>query len=243
MARLNNKKAFSGLIGNLVFRTLEGQQIVQSRPNSVKQTSNTKASALEFRHCSIWAKQLRLDLWAFLNKDTDSYMFRRLTGNFYKAVMSNTNILKGQRTPLNANMSDLVGFDFNLNSPFKDYFLPEIEVTVNSQKQITVVVPELEPKTQVKYPERTIEAELLVYVYAGTLVANAPITEAFVTIPIDRAAIVLPETSWTSPVLPDNHLVVVSAKLLYYTHNKFTGKNYLNNAQLSPSMILFANTI
>lgn len=243
MARLNNKKAFSGLIGNLVFRTLEGQQIVQSRPNSVKQTSNTKASASEFRHCSIWAKQLRLDLWAFLNKDTDSYMFRRLTGNFYKALMSNTNILKGQRTPLNANMSDLVGFDFNLNSPFKDYFLPNIEVTADSQKQITLIVPELEPKTQVKYPERTMEAELLVYVYAGTLVSNAPITEAFVTIPINRAASVHPETSWTSPVLPDNHLVVVSAKIMYYTYNKFTGKNYLNNKQLCPSMILFANTI
>lgn len=243
MARLNNKKAFSGLIGNLVFRTLEGQQIVQSRPDSIKQTSNTKASASEFRHCSIWAKQLRLDLWAFLNKDTDSYMFRRLTGVFYKALMSNTNILKGQRTPLNANMSDLVGFDFNLNSPFKDYFLPKIEVTADSQKQITVIVPELEPKTQVKYPERTMEAELLVYVYAGTLIANAPITEAFVTIPINRVATVQPETIWTSPVLPDNHLVVVSAKLLYYTHNKFTGKNYLNTTQLSPSMILFANTI
>lgn len=243
MARLNHKKAFSGLIGNLVFRTLGGQQIVQSKPDSVKQTSNTKASASEFRQCSTWAKQLRLDLWSFLNKDTDSYMFRRLTGNFYKALMSNTLIPKGHRTPLNANMSDLVGFDFNLNSPFKDYFLPQIEVTADSQKQITVIVPELEPKTQVKYPEKALQAELLIYVYAGTLVANAPRTEAFVTIPIDRAAVVQPETSWTSPVLPDNHLVVVSVKLLYYTHNKFTGKNYLNDTQLSPSTILFANAI
>jgi len=122
MAQLNNKKAFSGLIGNLVFRTLNGQQIVQSRPNKVKQTSNTKASASEFRQCSTWAKQLRLDLFAFLNNDTDSYMFRRLTGSLYNALMSNTLIPKGQRTPLNATMSDLVGFDFNSNSPFQDYF-------------------------------------------------------------------------------------------------------------------------
>lgn len=243
MAQLNNKKAFSGLIGNLVFRTLNGQQIVQSRPNKVKQTSNTKASASEFRQCSTWAKQLRLDLFAFLNNDTDSYMFRRLTGSFYNALMSNTLIPKGQRTPLNATMSDLVGFDFNLNSPFQDYFLPNIKVTANSQKQITVVVPEFEPKTQVKYPERNLQAELLVYVYAGTLEPNAPKTEAFFTLPIEQAAALQPETTWTSPVLPDNHLVVVSAKLLYYTHNKFTGKTYLNTTALSPSMILFANTI
>jgi len=54
-----------------------------------------------------------------------------------------------------------------------------MEVTANSQKQITVVVPEFEPKTQVKYPERNQQAELLVYVYAGTLEPNAPKTEAF----------------------------------------------------------------
>ena len=73
----------------------------------------------------------------------------------------------------------MVGFDFNSNSPFQDYFLPNIEVTANSQKQITVVVPEFEPKTQVKYPERNLQAELLVYFYAGTLEPNAPKTEAF----------------------------------------------------------------
>jgi hypothetical protein len=68
----------------------------------------------------------------------------------------------------------------------------------------------LEPKTQVKYPERNLQAELLVYVYAGTLEPNASKAEVFFTLPIDQAAAIQPETTWASPVLPNNHLVMVS---------------------------------
>ena len=66
MARLDNKRNFSGTIGNVVFRTLDGKQIVQSKEAFRKQTPATKISGSEFRQCSTWTKQLRASLTPFL---------------------------------------------------------------------------------------------------------------------------------------------------------------------------------
>jgi len=121
MARIDKKNLLSGALGNLVFRNLDGNQIVQSHPGSVKQTQATKASGSEFRQCSHWAKLLRYGLSNFIDKQTDSYMFSRFTGAVYKAIQKNITLPKGQRTPLNSDMSSLIGFEFNTHSPFTTY--------------------------------------------------------------------------------------------------------------------------
>jgi len=66
MARLDKNKFISGVIGNLVFRNLDGKQIVQSKPESIKQSKLTKLSGSEFRNCSQWAKMLRQHLYFFV---------------------------------------------------------------------------------------------------------------------------------------------------------------------------------
>ncbi|WP_293872272.1 hypothetical protein [Flavobacterium sp.] len=38
-ATLGNKKTFSGMVGNVIFKNLNGKQIAQSRPSDVKQTT------------------------------------------------------------------------------------------------------------------------------------------------------------------------------------------------------------
>ncbi len=243
MARLNSKNIISGLVGNLVFRNLDGKQIIQSRPNHVKQTKATKASSNEFSQCSSWTKSIRIGLHPFLVDLTDSYMYRRFNGQFYNALLSNTNMLKGQRNPLNANMSDLVGFEFNNHSLFAQYFLPTITTSTTAQHQITVTIPNFDPNTEMLFPDAVTNAELLVYIYATNFDGHSVVIDDYFVLPIDKKTPQLSPTTFNSIVLPEDYFVLVSAKLLYYTNNKFTVKNYCNNKALNPAMVVWANKI
>jgi len=240
MARLDKNKFLSGVIGNLVFRNLDGKQIVQSKPDTIKQSKLTKLSGSEFRSCSQWAKMLRQQLFDFLINQTDSYMYRRFTGSLYNAIQSNTAIFKGERTPLNSNVEDLVGFDFNSNSPFKDYFLPSIVVEITNQRKVQIAIPELEPKSEVVFPEHAGHVELLVYVLATSLKPNTALIDDYFLVPIPNTTTIIPATVWSSIALPESHFVLVTAKMMYYSNDKFTVKNYINTKALSPSTILLA---
>lgn len=239
MARINKKNILSGRIANLVFRNVEGKQIVQSRPENMRQTTATKLSSSEFTQCSRWAKSLRLSLIPFLVGLTDTYMYRRFTGQLYQALQTNTAILKGLRTPCNADMSGLVGFEFNTHSPFTHYFLPKLNVSLDSQRQLRVILPEFEPKTEVVFAEKTHQAELIVYVLATNLEPNKAAIETHFILPIERQTALIPETQWTSLALPADYFVMVSAKIMYYNTNKFTAKNYVNSKELNPACVVF----
>jgi len=240
MARINNKNILSGRIANLVFRNVGGKQIVQSRPEDMKQTKATKLSSSEFTQCSRWAKSLRLALIPFLVGLTDNYMYKRFTGKLYAALQTNTTMPKGLRTPLNADMSELAGFEFNTHSPFVDYFFPKIDVSLDSQRQLRVIIPEFEPKTELVFAEKTFQAELVVYVLATNLEPNTVAIETHFILPIERQAGLAPETNWTSFAVPAGYFVMVSAKILYFNTNKFTVKNYINSKELNPACVIFA---
>ena len=213
---------------------------MQAKPEKVNQTKATKLSSSEFTQCSRWTKILRLSLIPFLVGLTDIYMYRRLTGQLYKALQSNAAIAKGERTPCNSDMSALVGFEFNTHSPFADYFLPKLDIRLDSGRQLRVAIPEFEPKTEVVFAEKTHQAELIVYVLATNLVPNKAAIETHFILPIERQTALIPETHWISFALPEGCFVMVSAKILYYNTNKFTAKNYVNSKELNPACVVFA---
>lgn len=240
MARVAKNKLLSGAISNLVFRNVDGVQVVQSLPGKIKQTSNTKQSGNEFRSCSTWAKMARQNLYSFLMQQTDSYMYRRFTGALYNAIMSNSNMLKGTRTPLNSDTSGMVGFDFNSHSPFRESFLPELEVRLNEDRQVEVILPQLCTKEALVYPKRFHSAELLVYVVASSLRYSVAKEEAHTLFELNYATTTQPAVTWTSPVLAEGQWVIVTAKLLFYRTEKFVEKDYLNSASFCPSTILLS---
>lgn len=239
MGQIIKKNIISGSVGKFVFRNLNGRQIVQTHSGKLKQTKATKASSSEFQKCSTWAKQLRTGLFPFLIDQTDSYMYRRLTGQLYNALLSNTQLPKGERTPLNANMKDMEGFEFNSHSPFKDYFTSTITTKLDDNRQLQITVPKLDLNNQVLFPPTVNNAELVVVVYATSFESDAPAVEASFILPLEKNAVLSHETVWTSPQIPENYFMVVTAKLLFYTPNKFMGKNYLNSKTLNPAGIVF----
>lgn len=228
------------MIGNLVFRNLNGRQVVQSHPDKIKQNEATKTSATEFGQSSTWAKQLRLGLEPFLVHLSDTTMYQRFTARLYAALLANTTLPKNGRTPLNANMTSMEGFEFNHHAPFATHFLPTISATMDAQRRVTVTVPALQPLVDVLYPEGCSQAEMLVYLYATNLMPNAPISDGYFTVALPKQPVTLTQTVWTSPELPEGHFVMVCAKLLYYETNPFTGRTYLNSTVLNTSAVLLA---
>lgn len=207
MAQSDSKRNFRGAVGNVVFRTLNGKQIVQSKPGPLRHTAATKLSGSEFRQCSSWAKQLRLGLTPFLTADTDSYMYRRFTGVLYKALQANTTMEKGQRSPLNANMGGLAGFEFNTHSPFATHLALPLTASLNGQRQVVVSLPDFTPRDVMLFPEGADSAELLLYAYATNLGDPPHTSDAYTVLPIARNSSTQPASlpcrkdtaSWFAP--------------------------------------------
>jgi len=242
MAKINNKKQFSGMIGNLVFRTLEGQQIVQSAPRKFTQSKLTQLSGSEFRQCSKWGRFLRNMLQSFLSAQTDSYMHRRLTSALYQTILGNTQIPKGERTLLNCNMNAMEGFEFNSHSPFAHHLQVPVETSLQEDGRVLVSIPSFKPSEKLIFPKNIHNVELMIYVFAVThfepFVREQPNT--FV-IPLSKDNLMTePQTFLTEHSMPAGAWVLALAKLHFYTHNTFVGKKYENTAQMSPTQIIFS---
>lgn len=238
MAQLDKSKSISGAIGNVVFKKIGNKQILQSKPDSVRQTERTKAASSEFRQCSLWGQWLRNGLRSFLTDEAGGYMHSRLNGQLYAAIQMNTALPKGQRTPLNSDMSTLAGFEFNTHSPFTDYFALPIEAVLNDQQQVVVTVPEFEPKTALQFASTTKQAELLIYVLATNFESNTGFPDDYTIIPIPNNYTAIPATTWSSQPMPKGCLILACAKLQFYNTNRFTEKHYVNTKECSPMKVL-----
>lgn len=243
MARLGNKKNFKGLVGNVVFREQNGKQIVQSRATNIRQTEATKKSASEFGNCSLWAKKLRIGLKPFLVELTDSTMHQRLTSAIYTGIKTNLNQPIGMRTPLNSNMENLVGFDFNSHSPFETSFKLPITAELTATNEAQITLPAFTPSEVMIFPDGCTTAELVLFVYATNFVDNAQTNSFYTSIPIEKNMSIPTATVWTTPTLPNNYFILTSAKLLFYNPNPLTVRNYLNSKTFSPAMVVMAKTV
>lgn len=238
MARIHKNNQLIGRIGNVVYKQIGNNLIAQSRPNNMKQTIATQQSSNEFLQCSTWAKHLRNCLNPFLNDCSDTFMYKRFTSAVYKAIQQNNSFPKGERTPLNSDMSYLNGFEFNNNSPLTNSFFITPNVSLDNQNKIHINLPEFDPKTAVSFPKNIHDAELLFYIIATDMQLSNAYEEMYFSIPIHYNLDNTPATSWSSPVIQSDCLIVVCAKLFFYKSTIFSTKDYINTKAFNPSQIV-----
>src|SRR5690606_26619675 len=119
MAIIDKKGFIRGRIGNTVYRKVGDTNIIQSRPARVRQTAATKESALEFGLASSTAKVLR-HMFAGLSHYADGGMINRLNNTVLNAIRNGNGANPGQRHLHQGDLSQLVGFQFNRNSPLEE---------------------------------------------------------------------------------------------------------------------------
>ncbi|MDM1354593.1 hypothetical protein SAMN04488018_11291 [Myroides marinus] len=140
MAIIDTKGRPRGKFLNATFRALNGKCVMQSKSNSQKQTVRTRQAASDFGKVQSYNKLLRRPIQYALNNNHCKKMYKRLNSLVLKQFHLNEKVPLGQRTFLNTDLSNLVGFDFNSNSPFNQYCsLPiKFEKQGNMKLKITI---------------------------------------------------------------------------------------------------------
>ena len=123
MAQLDKHNRLIGGLGDLVFRQVNGKTIVQVKlgKNGVNQTKQTKLSSSDFGTASSTTKCLSMTLRRLFLTYYDHQMFNRFRKTVYQAMLSNTEIPKGEKDLWQGEISLLDGFEFNLSSLYSDY--------------------------------------------------------------------------------------------------------------------------
>ena len=148
MARFDGKK-ITGLIGNMVFKnSADGKStIIQRKAIGVKQTKGSKITSGIFAKASSLGKLFRIDFHSLMSGFYDRGMVNRLT-------KVNRDILEDCYDKANktyvfeaGSFQRLEGFEFDSNSLLVNYFLKDVEVSVQAA-ELTVKIPAFETNKQ-----------------------------------------------------------------------------------------------
>ena len=230
------------MVGNVIFRNVNGKQVVQSRPSNVKHSQSQKESATEFGRCSTWAKQLRLGLSDLLVGMTDTKMYQRFTAEVHNAIKQ-SDLPKGASTPLNVAMHSMEGFEFNTNSPFAEYCTLQFTTALTNSREVVVTIPAFEAKDGILFPDYCNHVKLITYVHATNFEVNTASLKFHSILDIHKEDSIAEQTLLTTTPIPLNYLVLIAVKLLYYKTDPITGATYLNNKNLSPAKLVWVQSI
>src|SRR5690606_41388060 len=117
MATQDKNGKIKGKFNNVVYRELDGKQVLQIAPARVKQTYATKLNALEFGLASAQASVLR-NFLRRVYEEADGKMAARLTAAVAACIRASAKDI-GERDLHDADLDPLKGFSFNTNAPFE----------------------------------------------------------------------------------------------------------------------------
>ncbi|MEN9335793.1 MAG: hypothetical protein RLZZ500_780 [Bacteroidota bacterium] len=137
MAQLHANQRLHGMVGPVYVRTLNGNQIIQSKPVFKKKKGAPKKSTQDFSVAVRLAQQLRKQLEPIWSLGADAHAQQRLTGVLYKSIQNQT---ATTATPaidsrLNANPEP---WEINTLSPFEKSKEGSFDCTLTSDKCLTI---------------------------------------------------------------------------------------------------------
>ncbi|TCC95985.1 hypothetical protein [Pedobacter hiemivivus] len=233
-------KFIRGAAGDVIFKKQGKKQVVQgkSKKAQIDMTQATFDAAFVFGRASTLASYLRAgahDLISFY----DGGMISRFTGEcnqiLQKASTGKDNVFDFSQDYF----SRLNGFEFNGESPVKNYLFAQPMVSLTEQ-QVTIDLPEMQIPKDLKFPTK---AKYCTVAFSVTLFDLN--NERYEGQKIQSFEIELNGQPFTIPVRQLNFkgtpgALCVIALGLYYSEKTFAGKAVINNKELSPSAILKA---
>lgn len=154
MAKINKSGNPSGRMGNLVYRELNGEPIMQSMPTQVKQTTNTRIAAQEFGISSNATKIIR-QIGSLLFEYMDPYVSGRLNAVMQKC-MAQIPELAGHKNLNHIDLSPFIGFQFNPDAPFEKTFHAFPRCLVQPDGTVEITIDAITPKKDIPFLQRNI---------------------------------------------------------------------------------------
>lgn len=152
MAVILPKGKLRGISGPIYYRTLNGREIFQTRPDRSNQKKENNTYAILFKKVVSSLKVLRLNIAYFLGDRQDSKVHQRLTGQTITALKKHTTQAIEETSIFNTSLRDLIGFDWNVNSPFNHSFTSEIIGEQLSDTTLRINVKSFIPAQSVVFP-------------------------------------------------------------------------------------------
>jgi hypothetical protein len=231
---------FTGIIGNMVYRVMNGKQVVSSRvePGTMKQTKATKTASGNFAAATALAAQLRRTLAIQLEGLYGDPMRNRLNGLFNKILTESRDPISKRFEFNTESFSRLAGFEFDLDSKVTDHAL-QMPVLDRLAERIDISFSGHQDPGMFKFPKRSLRCKLtftlsLFRLKQGKMIALA-----------ESQSILLSKNEYLQqPAIltfnvPDGCLYVVGMFLEYQGAGK-AGWRVINNLMFSPGCICIA---
>lgn len=156
MARVT-EKGIVGLVGNLVFYTVNGKTYVRSKPGKRKKKRGQKVKPLN----SVFGTVSRYGT-AMLNavKEHLSFALGRDGYNKARGYMRNHFAERGQDITWELSVKNSGMCQLNAAADLRDFFREEITVSDRGKGKIVLSVPSFNPKLTLKLPIRSLKANL-----------------------------------------------------------------------------------
>lgn len=229
---------YRGSIGNLIFKVVQGKQIVQGRATDIKQSARTKESSTLFGLCSSQAAQIRGKLRPYLDAKHDTNMIPRFLGSCFRIVKAQSSF--GKLDLVSADMSDLIGFEFNSSSPFSTYFYSKISISRNPIEGLEVSVPSFIAEKELCYPTQCQYAELRIILFHSSLKMNTRSVILHKEYHIAKSKVPQEAFTFNFEPIEDPGITLVISQLLFYKNKSKFGKVYLNDKNLHPMQVIYA---
>lgn len=154
---------YRGVIGNLVFRVMNGKQVVSARParDTYKQSTEGIKRSNTFGMASSLGAKIRADLTFNPNSFFDRELSGRLTAEVYKILLKCRNLDTMDYVFEPDSFSRLSGFDFNIHSKVREQ-LSENLLTVFEEGTLKVIIPQMETSEMFSFPYKSFRCKLTV---------------------------------------------------------------------------------
>ena len=240
MARRDKFGLLRGSAGELTFRVIDGKQVVQQRINSMKQTKLTKKAGKLFGYCSTQGALFRKQLKPWINKWYDKQMPNRFLAHSYK-------VAHAQGTPDSepidfrlANMQNLKGFEFQINSPIATHFTAPIQLLGTPETGLSVHIPSFSARTEMLFPHFCYHADLRIIFLTDDNNSTNFWSDDYFTTEISLSKDIQDEITYQLPSHFKPGLTIVILQLVYFQVKKGLSKIYLNDENLNPMQIIYA---
>ncbi|MGV3706464.1 MAG: hypothetical protein ACO1NU_13910 [Arcticibacter sp.] len=151
MAKVDNKGMVHGTAGSVVYRRYRNMNIIQGKPRKFKQTTESIRAATEFGLSSTTAAVIRQAFQsAYVHRDGQAAS--RSTQLVYRGIRGSLSGSAGRRDLHDADLSSIVGMEFNINSPLKEVLQFNHQVERDEQGKIRVFMGAFDSKTDIRVP-------------------------------------------------------------------------------------------
>jgi len=241
-------KFLTGILGPVMLRRLNGQQIVSARPDRsrVKKTERSKIANNTFGSASKLSKQLRMMFAPWIEGLYDCDMVNRLHSALMKCLIPSRDLDSGSYNFDEESFNHLDGLEFNKWSPGTISLYGATAATFKDGI-INVRVPGTSAGAPIKYPRGTTHCEVTIAVahlnISDGLRVFTPYRETWeVKKPeMTKGSIEQEDIMFTMPALK-GCLCVVSMFLKFYALDR-TFKHVYNHKRFSPGFICAAKNI